>query len=274
MNGTMHTYPQNQPSRESSMLNTDNPTPNFRLDGKRALITGAGRGIGLAAAKALASYGAEVVLVARTGREIEAAADSIRRDGGKAESVCLDVQDTQAVEAAVATHPPFHVLVNNAGINRTNTFLEVKQSDFDDILKLNLRAAFFVAQTTARRMVEHGVRGSIINMSSQMGHVGAATRSVYCASKWAMEGFTKAAAIDLAPHNIRMNTICPTFIETPLANSFLKDPAFSAQVLSKIKLGRIGQVSDITGAIVFLASEASALMTGSSMLIDGGWTAD
>jgi NAD(P)-dependent dehydrogenase (short-subunit alcohol dehydrogenase family) len=255
-------------------LSTDSPIPSFRLDGKRALITGAGRGIGLAAAGALASYGAEVVLAARTGSEIEAAADDIRRSGGKAEAICLDVQDTEAVDAALAARPPFHVLVNNAGMNRTNTFLEVKQTDFDDILRLNLRAAFFVAQAVARRMAENGVSGSIINMSSQMGHVGAATRSVYCASKWALEGFTKAAAVDLAPHNIRMNTICPTFIETPMATSFLKDPAFKEQVLSKIKLGRIGNVSDITGAIVYLASDASLLMTGSSIVIDGGWTAD
>jgi NAD(P)-dependent dehydrogenase (short-subunit alcohol dehydrogenase family) len=255
-------------------LSADHPVPSFRLDGKRALVTGAGRGIGLAAAAALASYGAEVVLVARTESEIETAAADIRRGGGHAEAICIDVQDTQAVEAALAAHPPFHVLVNNAGMNRTNSFLDVKQSDFDDILKLNLRAAFFVAQSAARRMVEHGVRGSIINMSSQMGHVGAAARSVYCASKWAMEGFTKAAAIDLAPHHIRVNTICPTFVETPLATSFLKDPAFKAQVLSKIKLGRIGHVDDITGAIVFLASDASTLMTGSSVVIDGGWTAD
>jgi NAD(P)-dependent dehydrogenase (short-subunit alcohol dehydrogenase family) len=166
------------------------------------------------------------------------------------------------------------VLVNNAGMNRTNPFLDVTQADFDDIMGLNLRASFFVAQIVARRMVEQGVSGSIINMSSQMGHVGAATRSVYCASKWAMEGMTKAVAIDLAPHKIRVNTVCPTFVETPLAQNFLKNEAFKAEVLSKIKLGRIGHVDDITGAVVFLASDASSLMTGSSMVIDGGWTAD
>ncbi|MDF3214410.1 MULTISPECIES: SDR family NAD(P)-dependent oxidoreductase, partial [Mesorhizobium] len=157
---------------------------------------------------------------------------------------------------------------------RTNPFLDVTQADFDDIMGLNLRASFFVAQIVARRMVEQGVSGSIINMSSQMGHVGAATRSVYCASKWAMEGMTKAVAIDLAPHKIRVNTVCPTFVETPLAQNFLKNEAFKAEVLSKIKLGRIGHVGDITGAVVFLASDASSLMTGSSMVIDGGWTAD
>ncbi|MBN9262760.1 MAG: SDR family oxidoreductase, partial [Hyphomicrobium sp.] len=139
---------------------------------------------------------------------------------------------------------------------------------------LNLRASFFVAQIVARRMVEQGTGGSIINMSSQMGHVGAAARSVYCASKWAMEGMTRAMAVDLAPHGIRVNTLCPTFIETPLARRMLANEQFRNEVLKKIKLGRLGQVGDLTGAIVYLASDASSLMTGTSMIIDGGWTAD
>ncbi|MBZ9683474.1 MULTISPECIES: SDR family NAD(P)-dependent oxidoreductase [unclassified Mesorhizobium] len=248
--------------------------PSFRLDGKRALITGAGRGLGLAAAHALAHYGAEVFLAARTLSEVEAAAANIIRSGGRAEAIALDIRDVEAVSEAVSHRSAFHVLVNNAGMNRTNPFLDVTQVDFDDIIGLNLRASFFVAQIVARRMVEQGVSGSIINMSSQMGHVGAATRSVYCASKWAMEGMTKAVAIDLAPHKIRVNSVCPTFVETPLAQNFLKNEAFRAEVLHKIKLGRIGHVDDITGAVVFLASDASSLMTGSSMVIDGGWTAD
>jgi len=248
--------------------------PNFRLDGKRALITGAGRGLGLAAAHALAHYGAEVVLAARTLSEVEAAAANIVRSGGRAEAIALDIRDVEAVSEAVSHRSAFHVLVNNAGMNRTNPFLDVTQLDCADIIGLNLRASFFVAQIVARRMVEQGVSGSIINMSSQMGHVGAATRSVYCASKWAMEGMTKAAAIDLAQHKIRINTVCPTFVETPLAQNFLKNEDFRAEVLSKIKLGRIGHVDDITGAVVFLASDASSLMTGSSVVIDGGWTAD
>jgi NAD(P)-dependent dehydrogenase (short-subunit alcohol dehydrogenase family) len=255
-------------------MQSDTVAPSFRLDGKRALITGAGRGLGLAAARALSRYGARVVLVARTSSEIETAAEEIRRDGGDAEAVCLDIRDVDAVAAMVSRRPAFDILVNNAGMNRTNPFLEVLQSDFDDIVGLNLRAAFFVAQIVARRMAEQGRGGSIINMSSQMGQVGAATRSVYCASKWGMEGMTRAAAIDLAPYRIRMNTICPTFVETPLARTFLKNEAFKADVLSKIKLGRIGNVDDITGAVVYLASDASSLMTGTSMVIDGGWTAE
>ncbi len=248
--------------------------PDFGLAGKRILVTGAGRGIGLAAAHALAHFGAEVVLAARTVAEIEAAASAIRTAGGQAGAVALDVRDVDAVSRLFAEHRPFHVVVNNAGMNRTANFLDVPQIDFDDIMGLNVRASFFVAQAAARRMADEKLQGSIINVSSQMGHVGAATRSVYCASKWAIEGMTKAAAIDLAPLGIRMNSICPTFIETPLADSFLRNPEFKAQVLSKIKLGRIGRVNDVTGAIVFLSSDASALMTGSSIVIDGGWTAD
>jgi NAD(P)-dependent dehydrogenase (short-subunit alcohol dehydrogenase family) len=246
----------------------------FRLDGRRALVTGAGRGIGLGAAQALAEMGAEVTLVARTAAEIEAGAESIRAKGGKAEILTLDVTDLAAVAAAIAARPPFHVLVNSAGTNRTSPFLEVKVEDFDLVMNLNLRAAFFMAQSVARGLAAGGEKGSIINMSSQMGHVGAAIRSVYCASKWAMEGMTKAMAVDLAPYGIRVNTIGPTFIETSLAGRYLAEPEFKAAVLSKIKLGRLGQVEDLLGAIVFLASDASSLMTGASLVIDGGWTAD
>ena len=246
----------------------------FRLDGRRALVTGAGRGIGLGAAQALAEMGAEVTLVARTAAEIEAGAESIRAKGGKAEILTLDVTDLAAVAATIAARPPFHVLVNNAGTNRTSPFLEVKVEDFDLVMNLNLRAAFFIAQAVARGLAAGGEKGSIINMSSQMGHVGAAIRSVYCASKWAMEGMTKAMAVDLAPYGIRVNTIGPTFIETSLAGRYLAEPEFKAAVLSKIKLGRLGQVEDLLGAIVFLASDASSLMTGASLVIDGGWTAD
>jgi NAD(P)-dependent dehydrogenase (short-subunit alcohol dehydrogenase family) len=246
----------------------------FRLDGRRALITGAGRGIGLAAAGALAEMGAAVTLVARTHEEIAAAAEAIRAKGGTADCLVLDVSDLAAMAAALAERPSYHVLLNNAGTNRTDRFLDVKVEDFDFVLGLNLRAAFFVAQAVARKMAAAGLPGSIVNVSSQMGLVGAANRSVYCASKWAMEGMTRAMAVDLAPYGIRVNTLCPTFIQTPLANGYLADPAFHAEVLSKIKLGRVGQVDDLLGAILLLASDASAMMTGSSLVVDGGWTAD
>jgi NAD(P)-dependent dehydrogenase (short-subunit alcohol dehydrogenase family) len=249
-------------------------TPSFRLDGKRALVTGAGRGIGLAAAAALAQAGADVTLAARTLAQIEEAAAAIRAHGCKAEPLVLDVTDVAAARRAVGAAAPFQILVNNAGMNRPAPLSDVTVEDFDAIFALNVRAAYFMAQAVARRLVEAKLPGSIINISSQMGHVGAARRSVYCASKHAMEGFTKAMAIELAPHAIRVNTLGPTFVETPLTRPFFANESFRKEVLGKIKLGRLGQVEDLTGAIVFLASDASALMTGSSLVVDGGWTAE
>jgi NAD(P)-dependent dehydrogenase (short-subunit alcohol dehydrogenase family) len=249
-------------------------TPSFRLDGKRALVTGAGRGIGLAAAAALADAGADVTLISRTKPETEAAANEIRAKGGKADAAVLDVTDVEAARSFVASAEPFDILVNNAGSNRPAPFVEVKVEDFDHILNLNVRSAFFVAQAVAKRLIEAKRPGSIINMSSQMGHVGSARRSVYCTSKHAMEGFNKAMAIELAPFGIRVNALAPTFIETPMTRPFFQDEMFRRSVLDKIKLGRLGQVEDLMGAIVFLASDAAALMTGTSLVIDGGWTAE
>jgi NAD(P)-dependent dehydrogenase (short-subunit alcohol dehydrogenase family) len=249
-------------------------TPTFRLDGKRALVTGAGRGIGLACAAALAEAGAHVTLAARSLDQLEAAAGAIRATGGLAQPLRLDVTDLNSVKTAIRQSEPFDILVNNAGGNRPESFVDATEEDFDAVIDLNLKAAFFVAQAVAARMIEAGRKGSIIHIGSQMGHVGGARRSLYCASKWAIEGMNKAIALDLAPHGIRSNTIAPTFIETPLTRPYLDDKAFADSVLSKIKLGRIGQVEDVMGAVVFLASEASALMTGSSVLVDGGWTAD
>jgi NAD(P)-dependent dehydrogenase (short-subunit alcohol dehydrogenase family) len=249
-------------------------TPSFRLDGKRALVTGGGRGIGLAAASALAQAGAYVTLAARTREEIEAAAQAIIARGHKADALQLDVTDLDAVWRAITAAQPFDVLVNNAGTNRPAALMDVKVEDFDVIFALNVRAAFFMAQAVARRLIEAKRGGSIINISSQMGHVGAARRTVYCASKHAMEGFTKAMAIELAPHNIRVNSLGPTFLETPMTRPFFENKAFREEVLSKIKLGRLGQLDELTGAIVFLASDASSLMTGAALVLDGGWTAE
>jgi NAD(P)-dependent dehydrogenase (short-subunit alcohol dehydrogenase family) len=220
-------------------------SPSFRLDGRRALVTGAGRGIGLAAAAALSEAGAGVTLCARTSSEIDAAAEAIRANGGTAEVLVLDVTDVTAASAAIGAAEPFDILVNNAGTNRPNHVSAVSVADFDFVMNLNVRASYFVAQAVSRRLIQAGVGGYIINISSQMGHVGAENRSLYCASKWAMEGFSKA----------------------------MEDQLFKGQVMSKIKLGRLGQVEDLMGAIVYLASDASSLTTGSSMLIDGGWTA-
>jgi NAD(P)-dependent dehydrogenase (short-subunit alcohol dehydrogenase family) len=248
--------------------------PSFRLDGKRALVTGAGRGIGLAAASALAAAGAEVTLAARTQAEIEHAAATIRARGEHAQALVLDVRDLDAVRDAIAAAAPFDVLVNNAGTNRPAPFAEVTVEDFDFVAGLNVRSAFFVAQAVARGLLAARRPGSIINVSSQMGHVGAARRTVYCTTKHALEGMTKAMAVELAPHQIRVNSLAPTFLDTPMTRPFFQNEAFRNEVLGKIKLGRLGTVEDLTGAIVFLASDASSLMTGTSLIIDGGWTAE
>ncbi|MDE2410329.1 MAG: SDR family oxidoreductase [Sphingomonadales bacterium] len=245
--------------------------PGFRLDGKRALVTGAGRGIGLACAAALAEAGAQVTLAARSAGEIAAAAARI---GQGAEAAVLDVTDLAAVAAFFADRPAFDVLVNNAGTNRPMPMWQVAEADYDAVMDLNVKSAFFVAQGCAQAMIAAGIRGSLIHMGSQMGHVGGPNRALYCASKWALEGMNKAFALDLAPHGIRSNTIAPTFIATPMTAPMFEDAAFKDHVLARIQLGRIGTVEDLMGAVVFLASEASALMTGTSLVVDGGWTAE
>ena len=249
-------------------------TPSLRLDGRRALVTGAGRGIGLALAAGLAEAGAAVTLVARSAAEIDAGAAAIRTAGGAADAAVLDVTDLDAVADFFGDRPAFDILVNNAGTNRPKPMLDVTRDDYDAILDLNVRSAFFVAQGAVKAMVAAGVRGNLIHVGSQMGHVGGPDRSLYCASKWALEGMSKAFALDLASHGIRSNTIAPTFIETPLTAPYFADAAFKASVLTKIKLGRLGTVEDLMGAVVFLASDASAMITGTSLVVDGGWTAD
>jgi NAD(P)-dependent dehydrogenase (short-subunit alcohol dehydrogenase family) len=256
------------------MSDTLPKTPTFKLNGRRALVSGAGRGIGRAAAAALAEYGATVTLIARSKAEISAVADEIIQAGGSAEAIELDVTNLDAVRTLFSEHSAFHIVVNNAGTNRPKPMLDVSEDDYDAVLELNVKSAFFVAQAAARRMVDDEVQGSLIHMGSQMGHVGGRNRSLYCASKWAIEGMNKALAIDLAPFGIRSNTISPTFIETPLTRPFFEDESFKEDVLTRIKLGRIGQVEDLMGAIVYLASDASSLVTGTSIIVDGGWTAD
>ena len=238
------------------------------------LVTGAGRGIGLAFAAALGDAGADVTLLSRTSAEIDAAAKAIRDAGGSATTMVLDITDIDAARSAILDAGPFDILVNNAGTNRPKVLSEMTAEDYDAVMALNVRAAYFAAQAAADGLIAAKRPGAIINVSSQMGHVGAVNRTVYCASKHAVEGMTKAMAIELAPHGIRVNSIGPTFIETPLAKPYLENLEFKAEVLSKIKLGRIGQVEDLMGAVVFLASDAAALITGTALLIDGGWTAE
>jgi NAD(P)-dependent dehydrogenase (short-subunit alcohol dehydrogenase family) len=250
------------------------PTPpSFRLDNRHALVTGAGRGLGAAIAAAVADAGAHVHLVARTRSEVEAVAEAIRLRGHLAESHVLDMNDFPAVEALLKRLPMVSVLVNNAGTNRPKPMAETSPEDFDAVFSLNVRAVYFTTQAVTRRLLEAGAPGSVITISSQMGHVGAANRTVYCASKHAIEGLTKALAVELGPHGIRVNSVAPTFIDTPLTRPYFENEAFKAAVLSKIKLGRIGHVGEVTGAVVYLASDAASLVTGTSLLVDGGWTA-
>ena len=248
--------------------------PSFRLDGKRALITGGGRGIGAAAASIYAQAGAAVTVCSRTFSEVEAVASSLREEGFAAAAFALDVNDIAAVQREIQARGPFDILLNNAGANRIRTITEVTEEDYDAVLNLNLKAALFVAQAVAKGLISAKKPGSIINVSSQMGLVGGGGRSLYSASKFGLEGLTKCMAIDLAPHEIRVNTLCPTWIETALTRPLLEDAATRAQwVFSEIKLGRLGQMQELSGPLLLLASDASTLMTGSALVVDGVWTA-
>jgi NAD(P)-dependent dehydrogenase (short-subunit alcohol dehydrogenase family) len=245
----------------------------FSLGGKIALVTGAGRGIGRAAAMALAAAGAKVVLNSRSPDELKAVAGEIRGVGGNARPLPFDVTDTPAMRAAIAGVGRLDILVNNAGTNRPQPFLEVDDATLDRMIDLNIAAAFRVAQAAARPMVEAG-GGVIINVSSQMGHVGSErNRTAYVMTKHAIEGLTKAMGVELAPHGVRVVSIAPTFVMTPLTQPFLDDPETRKWILDRIPLGRVGTVEEVANAIVFLASPAAALVTGSSLLADGGWTA-
>ncbi len=249
-------------------------TPSFRLDGRRALVAGASSGIGLACAVALAEQGAEVWLVARRGPELRALVAEMRIAGFVAHALPLDITDVAATETSIAALPAFDILVNSAGGARHSPAVDTTPRDFDFAVDLNFRAAYFLTRTVAARLIAEGKPGSLINISSQMAHVGGIDRTVYSATKHALEGMTKSMAIEWGPHNIRVNTIAPTFIRTPLTEQTFANPERTAWILSKIKLGRIGEVTDIMGAVAFLASDAAALITGTSLIIDGGWTAD
>jgi NAD(P)-dependent dehydrogenase (short-subunit alcohol dehydrogenase family) len=249
------------------------PLPSFRLDGKKILITGAGRGIGAAAAAVFAQAGGAVTLCARTSAEIEAVAAEIRAAGFAADAFAADVKDIAAICREIEARGPFDVLLNNAGMNRVRAITEITEDDYDAVLDLNLKSALFVAQAVAKGLIAAKRGGSIINVSSQAGHSGLGGRSLYSSSKWGLEGLTRCMAIDLAPHGIRVNTICPTFIDTALTRPILDTPGFRDFVLSKIKLGRLGRMEELSGPLLLLASDASSLMTGSSLMVDGGWTA-
>ena len=249
-------------------------TPSFRLDEKRALVAGASSGIGLACAVALAEHGAQVTLAARRKEKLDAVEAAICAEGWSANSMELDIADVERTARLVSEDGPYDILVNSAGLARHSAAIATQASDYDAVTDLNTKAAFFLAQSVAKGLIDAGKTGSLITISSQMAHVGGPERAVYCATKHAVEGFTKAMAIEWGKYGIRINTICPTFILTDLTRPTFDDPEKRAWVEEKIKLGRVGEVQDIMGAAVFLASDAAALVTGTSILVDGGWTAD
>ncbi len=249
-------------------------TPSFSLENRKALVTGGSSGIGLACAAALAQAGASVVVAARSIDKVTEAVDAIRAEGGLAEAAALDVADVEATEAFVNESGPFDVLINSAGMARHGPALETTHDDFDAVVNVNLKGAYFLSRAVAKGLIEAGRPGSLINISSQMAVVGGIDRAVYCATKHAVEGFTKAMAIEWGSHGIRINTICPTFIRTPLTESTFANPERVKWIEEKIKLGRVGEMQDIMGAALYLASDASAMVTGTALLVDGGWTAE
>lgn len=247
--------------------------PSFRLDGKRALVTGASSGIGQASATALAEAGAHVVCTARGAERLKATVAALQARGGSAEALVLDQSDLGALQSALEGQV-FDVVVNSAGTAHPASAVDTTPADFDRVMNLNLRSAYFLSAWAADALQSAKKPGSIIHISSQMGHVGGANRTVYCASKFGLEGMIKAMAVEWGPARIRINAVAPTFIRTPLTERTFDSPEQMAWINDKIKLGRPGKVADIMGAVLYLAGEASALVTGTSLLVDGGWTAD
>jgi NAD(P)-dependent dehydrogenase (short-subunit alcohol dehydrogenase family) len=265
--------------RISSLKTMDKPTSKDSLErrlgmsGSVAVVTGASYGIGLACARRLAIEGCEVILVSRTEQVLKEAEQSLTSQGLKARSEICDVCDLDAFASLIDGLERLDILVNNAGGNRPGPFVEVTHQDFDWLLDLNVRSVFFASQAALRKMVQTATKGSIINMSSQMGHVGLPRRTVYCLTKHAIEGLTKALALEAAPFGIRVNSVAPTFVRTPMTEGYFTDPEFAEFVQSRIPLGRCATPEDVADAVAFLASDAAASITGTSLRVDGGWTA-
>ncbi|WP_397473521.1 SDR family NAD(P)-dependent oxidoreductase [Pusillimonas sp.] len=245
----------------------------FDLNGRSALVTGAGRGLGAAIAQGLAAAGAKTYVLSRNSSQLNELAESINAGGGHAQPVVCDITDPQAVQAALDAIDQLDILVNNAGTNIPADFVDVTPAQLDELLLLNVRAVFLTAQAAARKIMGNGNGGSIINISSQMGHVGAVRRSVYCMSKHAVEGLTKSMALELATHNIRVNTVAPTFVQTPMTEAFFKEESFRDWVMQRLPMGRLLPAEDVAAAVCYLASPAAAMITGASLKLDGGWTA-
>ena len=247
--------------------------PSFSLKGRTALVVGASSGIGTACAVALAEYGAKVTLAARRKDKLEILAHQMEKKEFEVKIIELDIKDIKKTSDTISKLKTFDILVNSAGIAKHSASVDTLSHDFDEVMSANLRGAYFLTQAVAKKLISESKKGSLINISSQMGLVGGQERAVYCASKHAVEGFTKAMAIEFGNHNIRVNTICPTFILTDMTKKTFEVPEKRKWIEEKIKIGRIGKVEDIMGAVVYLASDASSLVTGSSLLVDGGWTA-
>ena len=249
----------------------------YDLKNKYALVTGAGKGLGKACAIALAEAGANLIVISRTEQDLVSVSKIIKRFRVKCKSYVCDVTDYEEVKEMVNKVNKIDILVNNAGTNIPEHFLKVKTENMERLVNINTVAAFNVAQLVALKMVKlkkrKKVGGSIINMSSQMGHVSGPKRSVYSMNKFGLEGLTKGMALELAENNIRVNTVCPTFVVTPMTKKFLKDKKFKREVLKNIPLGRFAELPEIASTVVFLASDAASMITGTSLLVDGGWTA-
>ena len=249
-------------------------TLNFDLSGKSALVTGASSGIGMACAVALARAGAHVTLAARRQEKLQQLANQMTQDNLRCDILPLNVADIEACEAAIAGCQAFDILVNSAGLARHSSALLTQSDDYDAVMNINVRGAYFLTRAVAQQLMHAGKGGSLINISSQMGHVGGIDRAVYCASKFAVEGFTKAMAIEWGQQNIRVNTVCPTFIRTELTAATFADSGKRAWIEDKIKLPQIGEVEDVAAAVVYLASDAARMVTGTALMVDGGWTCE
>lgn len=251
--------------------------PTFRLDGRMALVTGASAGLGAGIAEAFAQAGAEVVLLARSRDALEAVAARIGHQGGRCRIALCDVTDTATLRRVIADLPRLDILVNNAGTNFPEPIVDVSDEHLDTMLALNVRSVYLTAQAAVRKMLEDPDRmatgGVILNMSSQMGHVGSPNRTVYCMTKHAVEGLTKALAVELAPNGIRVNSIAPTFVDTPLVRRVVNTPEKREFVMNRIPMGRLASIGHVAAAAVYLASPAAAMVTGTSLVVDGGWTA-
>ena len=250
---------------------------NYNLKNKTAVVTGAGKGLGRACAIALAEAGASLVIISRTKKDLDEVSKKIKKLKKKCKSYVCDITNYNEIKEIINKQPKIDILINNAGNNIPEHFTKVKTKNMEYLVKINTVATFNLAQLCALKMIKSKNRkkigGAIVNMSSQMGHVGGPIRSVYNMNKWGLEGLTKGMSLDLAKYNIRVNTVCPTFVVTPMTKKFLKNKRFKRETLNNIPLRRFAELSEVSSAVVFLASDAASMITGTSLLVDGGWTA-